>query len=564
MPGPNCFCCPGRGPARPVSCPGRRVNSRMQERLHTTAINEAYPLCRSVVGADAWKRAIAACGPLQRPEDLPEALRSLREDQVPMYLPDLARLEMIRRSLSSGNGSIKTAVETIVVNPTVQIVEVAWTGLTDLFGGDRDGAATKPVPGSERVLAWREPATGTARIRPARDEDFLVLKVIMEERSPDAVAAEGGIPVGAIEAAINRAVESGLLLAPPSQIRRDPEVFRKVRESDEELLSSSSFTLQWHITQACDLHCKHCYDRTERSFLSLEQAVSVLDDLRDFCKARHVQGAVSFTGGNPLLHPQFIEIYQAAAVRGFSTAILGNPTSRERMGDIISIQMPSFFQVSLEGLAEHNDAIRGSGHFDRVMRFLDVLRELDVYSMVMLTLTNENIDQVIPLAEALRTKVDVFHCNRLALFGEGANLTMPDRKKYRAFLESYCAAAALNPIMGLKENLINILRHEKGQDLFGGCTGHGCGAAFNFVSLLADGEVHACRKFPSLIGNIGTHGLAEIYDSDLARRFRLGPTACRDCTIRAACGGCLASASSSGLNIFQDKDPFCFLSDSAR
>ena len=31
---------------------------------------------------------------------------------------------------------------------------------------------------------------------------------------------------------------------------------------------------------------------------------------------------------------------------------------------------------------------------------------------------------------------------------------------------------------------------------FGGCTGFGCGAAFNFMAVLPDGEVHACRKVP--------------------------------------------------------------------
>jgi radical SAM protein with 4Fe4S-binding SPASM domain len=95
-------------------------------------------------------------------------------------------------------------------------------------------------------------------------------------------------------------------------------------------------------------------------------------------------------------------------------------------------------------------------------------------------------------------------------------------------------------------------------DLFGGCAGYGCGAAFNFVALLADGEVHACRKLPSPIGNLHDRSLSDIYDSAEARRYRLGPSACRDCDIRPACGGCLASTLSSGLNIFEDKDPFCF------
>src|SRR6185369_14912318 len=103
---------------------------------------------------------------------------------------------------------------------------------------------------------------------------------------------------------------------------------------------------------------------------------------------------VSFTGGNPLLHPAFTGIYRAAAERGFTTAILGNPASQEQIAELISIQMPAFFQVSLEGLREHNDSIRGPGHFDRIFAFLEVLRGLKVSSMVRLTLTSDNISQV--------------------------------------------------------------------------------------------------------------------------------------------------------------------------
>ena len=83
---------------------------------------------------------------------------------------------------------------------------------------------------------------------------------------------------------------------------------------------------------------------------------------------------MTFTGGNPLLHPQFNELYRAARELGFGTAILGNPTSRERLEEILAIGKPHFFQVSLEGLREHNDWIRGPGHFDRVMEFLEILR----------------------------------------------------------------------------------------------------------------------------------------------------------------------------------------------
>jgi selenobiotic family peptide radical SAM maturase len=277
-----------------------------------------------------------------------------------------------------------------------------------------------------------------------------------------------------------------------------------------------------------------------------------------FCAANHVHGQITFTGGNPLLYPDFEALYRAAAERGFTTAILGNPSSREEMERIAAIQPPAFFQVSLEGLESHNDYMRGNGHFQRTLAFLELLRSLNIYTMVMLTLTRENMDQVLPLAKRLRNRADQFTFNRLSLVGEGANLVMADPKAYRDFLVEYIHAAKDNPVLGLKDNLINILLDKEQQPVFGGCTGHGCGAAFNFLTILADGSVHACRKFPSPLGNILKQSLGDIYFSETAQKYREGPGPCRSCRLRSVCRGCLAVTYSLGLNIFSEKDPYCF------
>ena len=194
------------------------------------------------------------------------------------------------------------------------------------------------------------------------------------------------------------------------------------------------------------------------------------------------------------------------------------------------------------------------------MTFLDVLKELGIYSMVMLTLTNENIDQVLPLSEELRNKADLFTFNRLSRVGEGANLRLPSKERYAAFLEEYVEASKSNPTIAFKDNLINIVLHKQGKDLFGGCAGYGCGGAFNFVCVLSDGEAHACRKFPSPIGNVLEEGIEAVYESVPAKKYRAGSAACRGCPIRPVCGGCLAVSHSSGLNIFEEWDPFCFMS----
>jgi selenobiotic family peptide radical SAM maturase len=515
----------------------------------------AYLGCRAALGPEEWGRVLAACADDQEVETFPEKLEALAEPLgLAGYVPELARLEL---ALSEARkGEVPDSVEERTVNPTVRLLTLGWRNLPFLLSPD-NGTPT-PEPGEELVLVWQKPTTGETRAGAPLSEDLLAMKMVVEGISPEEAAREGGLPSVVIQRAVERAVRRGILLSPPSRIRRDPGLF-PTENVDERFISTDVFTLQWHITQSCDLSCKHCYDRSERPPVPFPEALRVLEDFRSFCGERNVRGQVSFSGGNPLLYPRFTELYRAASELGLDTAVLGNPTPRKRIEELLEIQEPTFFQVSLEGLRAHNDEIRGAGHFDRTMELLDVLRDLGVYSMVMLTLTKDNMEQILPLAEALRDRVDLFTFNRLSLVGEGANLALPSKEAFAAFLERYMEAARHNPVMGLKDNLLNILRHRRGIKPFGGCTGYGCGAAFNFISVLPDGEAHACRKFPSLIGNVFRQSIAEVYDSDIARRYRAGSRACRDCAIRPVCGGCLSISHSFGLDVFEDRDPFCFM-----
>lgn len=523
-------------------------------------LENIYPLCRSRVTFEDWETLKAQMEAGRALEDFPGFLaETLPAGDRSDFLPDLARLEWTFYQAGSGPVADDPDPDRVIINPTLRLLPLSFKHLASMVQASGKEESIVPEPGEELVLVWRSPDKGKAMARTAREDDLLVLKIVLEEVAPESAAAAGGISPAAIEAALERAAAEGLLIAPRSKIRRDPAAYPQSIVRDREFLESSTFTLQWHITQACDLHCKHCYDRSQRSPLTWEQGLKILSDLDRFCREKRVQGQVSFTGGNPLLYPRFNDLYRAAVEMGFGTAILGNPTSRERLREIRAIREPHFFQVSLEGLREHNDWIRGPGHFDRVLEFLEVLKELNIYSMVMLTLTRDNMGQVIPLAEALRDRADSFFFNRLSQVGEGANLQVPGREEYASFLEAYLQAAEKNPVLGIKDNLINILHQQKGIPLFGGCAGFGCSAAFNFITVLPDGEVHACRKLPSPLGNILENSLLELYDSETARRYRAGTEACTACPIRPVCGGCLAVVYGMGLDIFRDRDPYCFI-----
>jgi selenobiotic family peptide radical SAM maturase len=469
---------------------------------------------------------------------------------------DLERLEQAREHVRQAVIPMADPAR-LCINPSLELISLNWHGLVPLVGSSPRLHDTLPVPGEELVLLWRSPTGSGIRTETAQPADLLALKIVVEGLDPCRVAREADVTTGNIDAVLQQAIGRGILLAPASRIRR-PATFRNEAANANESLTARIFTLQWHITQKCDLACHHCYDRSPRRSTTLEEGLVILDQLGEFCRDRFVSGQVSFSGGNPFLHPDFTALYRAAAERGVAIAILGNPVPREMLEEVLAIQFPVYLQVSMEGLEEHNDLIRGAGHFQRTLEFLDLLAELAVPSEVMLTLTRDNLKQVLPLAEILRDRTGAFTFNRLVPFGAGANLTLPSKKDYAAFLRDYLKATARNPVLALKDSLINIVLEQHGQELFGGCAGFGCGAAFNFLALLPDGEVHACRKFPSVVGNIHSSSLAAIYDSPAARRYRMGSSACSGCRLKPVCGGCPAFTAGAGLDPATARDPYCF------
>lgn len=522
-----------------------------------------YPATRSEMGEETWARVLETLAAENdtQPERLPEAIAMLAPE-APPWCRDLAAVELAAEQVRSQAGEGASEVETLALNPALQLVPVAWGGLPERV---RDEDAT-PRQGEAHVLVWSPPAArdrdgqAVVRMAEAASEDLLALKIVAEDLPLADVAREAEVPVSALKSLLHHAADMGLLLAPASRLVRDTSSHPRPQPESripDDVFASDFFTLQWHITQRCDLHCKHCYDRSERDDVALDQGLRLLDDLAGFCESRHVQGQASFTGGNPILHPNFLEFYTAAVERGLQVALLANPCGADMLDAMLDIAMPAYFQVSLEGLEEHNDAIRGPGHFRRTMAFLDLLQERGVPSQVMLTLTRGNQDQVIPLARALEGRVGSFTFNRLAPVGEGAALACADTAGFFEFLSGYLDASQGMEHFGLKDNLFNALVNDQ-QELFGGCTGYGCGAAFNFFAVLSDGSAHACRKMVSPIGNVYEDGLAGVYDGEPAAAYRRGSTACAGCDIRSVCGGCLAVVKGLGMDPFADRDPYCF------
>lgn len=123
----------------------------------------------------------------------------------------------------------------------------------------------------------------------------------------------------------------------------------------------------------CNLTCSHCFIRCSPKndafgFLSLDEIRHRLEESVKFGVKEYY-----FTGGEPFLHPQIVEILALALRYGPATVLTNGTVVKDewlvalREAEDASLYSLEF-RVSIDGCsAEMNDPVRGAGTFDRAM-----------------------------------------------------------------------------------------------------------------------------------------------------------------------------------------------------
>lgn len=191
----------------------------------------------------------------------------------------------------------------------------------------------------------------------------------------------------------------------------------------------------WSVTRRCNLHCGHCYadshDRDYPGELSTEEGRRLLAELAEFGVP-----TVLFSGGEPLLRPDLLELAGHARELGLRTVLSTNGT---RIGPSEAADMAgagfSYVGVSLDGIGALHDKMRGSrGSFEAALGGIRAAREAGLRTGIRFTLHAGNRAQlgaIFALAEAERVnRLCIYH---LAYAGRGARMRghdlPPDRTR---------------------------------------------------------------------------------------------------------------------------------------
>lgn len=331
------------------------------------------------------------------------------------------------------------------------------------------------------------------------------------------------------------------------------------------------FAFQWHILDDCDQRCKHCYifsdENVKLKTMSFNDMVNVFENALDLCRKTDRLPYFSITGGDPILHPNFWDLLEILNDSKVDYSIMGNPfhlTSEvcTHLADLNCRQ----YQMSLDGLRKTHDWFRKPGSYDLTLKKIKTLRDAGVRASIMTTVSRRNMNQI-PwiIDEVVRNNVDVFSFSRYCPSDGDGEMINPF--EYKKLLEDiwvkFNQYRDSHTLFTLKDHLWTLFLYEKGlfkipKGLNSNVIYDGCNCASNHLTILPTGEVYACRRMESEVGNALKDDLFNVFTKNMDdyRHFE-NFEKCGQCELLRFCRGCPAVSYSYTGNMYSP-DPQCW------
>jgi uncharacterized Fe-S cluster-containing radical SAM superfamily protein len=151
---------------------------------------------------------------------------------------------------------------------------------------------------------------------------------------------------------------------------------------------SNPQTLWFNTGTLCNITCVNCYIESSPTndalvYMSAQEVTDYLDELDTLNWGLR---EIAFTGGEPFMNPQMIEMARLSLERGYEVLILTNamvPMQRPNVKAGLLDLNKAFpgklnLRISLDHWSEeHHDEMRGKGSFKRTLQGMDWLREND-------------------------------------------------------------------------------------------------------------------------------------------------------------------------------------------
>lgn len=345
----------------------------------------------------------------------------------------------------------------------------------------------------------------------------------------------------------------------------------------------------WNVTRRCNLKCVHCYaharDLASPDELSTRQGLAVLNDLAQFGSP-----VVLFSGGEPLMRPDLLELAGHAVSKGMRAVISTNGTliTPAVARELKTIGL-SYVGISLDGMGPVNDRFRGvKGAFGKALEGIHACQQAGIKVGLRFTMNRLNVEEIPAIFDLLEEleipRVCFYH---LVYAGRGSKLIEEDlsHEETRKTVDLIIDRTDDLHQRGKPKEVLTVDNHADGPYLYLRMLKEGSPRAEKVLQLLKmnegnssgrgigciswDGSVHADQFWRHLsFGNVQQRPFSEIWTDpaitllqQLKEKKRHVQGRCSRCTWLDICGGNFRVRAEAAAGDLWAPDPACYLND---
>lgn len=290
-----------------------------------------------------------------------------------------------------------------------------------------------------------------------------------------------------------------------------------------------------YLTYACNLNCSHCYmsEAKASNHISNEQIKSFLSSFKESGGV-----GVTFSGGEPLMRKDWLDLVMYAHQKGLTTTILSNGTLWSQADIASVVGVVDEVQISVDGVDEESNAIiRGKGTFQRAVQTATQLTLSGVSTSIATTYTQENMhwfkNKYIEFAKTLLDKTDNrinFRISSKLLNGRDVDDLSESQKQEYFDLSIQLAEQIYN-----NHEIESFALSHKANFGYINC-------GYGGLTLGADGKLFPCNRVSDIqaIGDISNDSISDIFTN--AQKAYISTSVdntepCKDCPLKYICGG---------------------------
>ena len=346
----------------------------------------------------------------------------------------------------------------------------------------------------------------------------------------------------------------------------------------------------WNSTRTCNLKCRHCYMNSDarkyQDELTTAEAKKFIDDLADF----HVP-VLLFSGGEPLIRPDFFELAEYAEKKGVRPTLSTNGTliTREAARRIKDIGV-GYVGISLDGLQDVNDEFRGhEGAFQAAMEGIENCVAVGQRVGLRFTINHHNIQELEHIFDFIeRENINRVCFYHLVYSGRGSQMMDEDvtAEESRRAMDIIIKRTRDFEERGLKKEILTVDNH--------------CDGVYMYLKALKEGRVELAAQIQKYIsmnggnrsgiafgevdpmgyvhpdqftqhhtfGNVRERAFGDIWTDTanpimrgLKDRKPLLKGRCAKCKFLNNCNGNFRTRAEARTGDFWESDPSCYLTD---